>query len=89
MQLAQGSSLLIALGLMRDWVNEGSCPMELVRYSVLNDVAEIVLDRGPVNALNLELIEALLANLDKDAQTAFHMGLLSEIVERCCTDTCS
>jgi enoyl-CoA hydratase len=39
--------------------------IELVRYSVLNEVAEIVLDRGPVNALSLELIEALLANLDK------------------------
>ena len=40
-------------------------PTELVRYSVIDDVAEIVLDRGPVNALSLELIEALLASLDK------------------------
>ena len=40
-------------------------PTELVRYSVIDAVAEIVLDRGPVNALNIELIDALLASLDK------------------------
>ena len=37
----------------------------LVRYSVIDAVAEIVLDRGPVNALNMELIDALLASLDR------------------------
>lgn len=36
----------------------------LVRYSVTDEVAEIVLDRPPVNALSLELIDALLAHLD-------------------------
>ena len=37
---------------------------ELVRYSVTDAIAEIVLDRAPVNALSLELIDALLARLD-------------------------
>lgn len=38
---------------------------ELVRYTVVDQVAEIVLDRGPVNALSMDLIDALLASLDK------------------------
>ncbi|HRD77898.1 MAG TPA: enoyl-CoA hydratase/isomerase family protein [Hyphomicrobiaceae bacterium] len=40
-------------------------PSELIRYSVADEVAEIVLDRGPVNALSMVLIEALLASLDR------------------------
>ena len=38
---------------------------ELVRYAVKDAVAEIVLDRAPVNALSLELIDALLGRLDE------------------------
>ncbi|MEW6642150.1 MAG: enoyl-CoA hydratase/isomerase family protein [Pseudomonadota bacterium] len=36
---------------------------EAVRYSVTDGIAEIVLDRPPVNALSLELIDALLDRL--------------------------
>ena len=38
---------------------------ELVRYSATEGIAEITLDRGPVNALSMELIDALLAALQK------------------------
>ena len=38
---------------------------ELVRYSATEAIAEITLDRGPVNALSMELIDALLAALQK------------------------
>ena len=38
---------------------------ELVRYSVLDSIAEIMLDRAPVNALSMALIDALLAALAK------------------------
>jgi enoyl-CoA hydratase len=38
---------------------------ELVRYSVSDAIAEITLDRGPVNALSLALIDALLAALQE------------------------
>ncbi len=38
---------------------------ELVRYAVSDQIAEITLDRAPVNALNLALIDALLAALAK------------------------
>jgi enoyl-CoA hydratase/carnithine racemase len=34
---------------------------ELVRYSVWDKIAEIMLDRPPVNALSMPLIDALLA----------------------------
>ena len=37
----------------------------LVRYSVTGSIAEIMLDRGPVNALSMPLIDALLAALAK------------------------
>jgi enoyl-CoA hydratase/carnithine racemase len=36
-----------------------------VRYDVVEGIAEIVLDRAPVNALNLELIDDLIAALDR------------------------
>src|SRR6201988_3383759 len=36
-----------------------------VRYSVSGAIAEIMIDRGPVNALSMELIDALLAALAK------------------------
>src|SRR5215217_3933313 len=38
---------------------------ELVRYSVSDKIAEIMLDRSPVNALSMPLIDALLAALQK------------------------
>ena len=38
---------------------------ELVRYSLSDGVAEIMLDRPPVNALSMPLIDALLAALQK------------------------
>ena len=38
---------------------------ELVRYSVADGIAEIMLDRPPVNALSMPLIDALLAALQK------------------------
>src|SRR3977135_3547033 len=38
---------------------------ELVRYSVTGAIAEITLDRAPVNALSMPLIDALLAALEK------------------------
>ena len=38
---------------------------ELVRYAVSDAIAEITLDRAPVNALSLALIDALLAALAK------------------------
>src|SRR5215470_17105037 len=36
---------------------------DLIRYSVSDGIAELMLDRPPVNALSMELIEALLAAL--------------------------
>ena len=39
--------------------------IDLVRYSVSGNIAEIMLDRGPVNALSMDLIDALLAALSK------------------------
>ena len=38
---------------------------DLVRYSVADQIAEITLDRAPVNALSIPLIDALLAALAK------------------------
>lgn len=38
---------------------------ELIRYSVSGSIAEIMLDREPVNALNMDLINVLLAALAK------------------------
>src|SRR5947207_12701948 len=38
---------------------------ELIRYSVSGNIPEIVLDRTPVNALSMPLIDALLAALAK------------------------
>src|SRR3982751_5619036 len=37
----------------------------LVRYSVASHIAEIMLDRPPVNALSMDLIDALIAALTK------------------------
>src|SRR5262249_18254041 len=39
--------------------------LDLVRYSVLDGIAELMLDRAPVNALSIPLIDALLAALAK------------------------
>src|ERR1044072_9359355 len=38
---------------------------DLVRYSVSGNIAESMLDRPPVNALSMDLIDALLAALSK------------------------
>jgi enoyl-CoA hydratase/carnithine racemase len=38
---------------------------ELVHYSVTDAIAEITLDRAPVNALSMPLIDALLEALGK------------------------
>ena len=38
---------------------------QFVHYNVVDDVAEIVLDRAPVNAISMELIDGLLAGLDR------------------------
>jgi enoyl-CoA hydratase/carnithine racemase len=38
---------------------------DLVRYSVSNGIVELMLDRAPVNALSMPLIDALLAALAK------------------------
>src|ERR1700754_1048274 len=38
---------------------------DLVRYSVSDGIAELMLDRAPVNALSMPLIDALLAALEK------------------------
>ena len=38
---------------------------DLVRYSAANGIAELMLDRAPVNALSIPLIDALLAGLAK------------------------
>ena len=38
---------------------------DLVGYSVSGNIAEIMLDRPPVNALSMDLIDALLAALSK------------------------
>jgi enoyl-CoA hydratase len=51
---------------------------DLVRYSVSGNIAEIMLDRGPVNALSMDLIDALLAALlkarDDEAARAVVIG---------------
>ncbi|MGY2921197.1 hypothetical protein [Bradyrhizobium sp. USDA 3262] len=41
---------------------------DLVRYSVTDQIAEIVLDRAPVNALSIPLIDALLAGAGEGAR---------------------
>ena len=66
---------------------------ELVRYSALGNIAELMLDRAPVNALSMPLIDALLAALAKarddeniraviiaSAQKVFCAGLDLDIV---------
>ncbi|MCC8936060.1 enoyl-CoA hydratase/isomerase family protein [Bradyrhizobium sp. Arg68] len=68
---------------------------DLVRYSVADQIAEIVLDRAPVNALSIPLIDALLAALAKarddaavraviihSAHKVFCAGLDLDIVRR-------
>ena len=39
--------------------------VDLIRYSASGGIAELMLDRAPVNALSMPLIEALLAALAK------------------------
>ena len=56
---------------------------ELVRYSVSDNIAEIMLDRPPVNALSMELIDALLAALararDDETVRAVVIGSLHKV----------
>ena len=51
---------------------------QLIRYSVSDNIAEIMLDRAPVNALSMPLIDALLAALararDDEAVRAVIIG---------------
>src|SRR3954465_10103485 len=71
----------------------GIMSAELVRYSVSGNIADITLDRAPVNALSMPLIDALLAALAKarddetvrgviiaSAQKVFCAGLDLDIV---------
>src|SRR4029078_3366625 len=48
-----------------DYEERGIMSAELVPYSVSDRIAEIMLDRPPVNALSMPLIDALLAALQK------------------------
>ena len=56
---------------------------DLVRYSVAGSIAEIMLDRPPVNALSMPLIDALLAALakarDDEAVRAVIVGSLHKV----------
>jgi enoyl-CoA hydratase len=56
---------------------------DLVRYSVFQNIADIMLDRPPVNALSMELIDALLAALakarDDDTVRAIVIGSLHKV----------
>jgi len=56
---------------------------DLVRYSVSGHIAAIMLDRPPVNALSMELIDALLAALgrarDDDAVRAIVIGSMHKV----------
>ena len=58
---------LVRAGAVRQARNQGRRGMstDLVRYSVSDNIAEIMLDRPPVNALSMDLIDALLAALAK------------------------
>ena len=58
---------LVKAGAVRQAKGEGRRGMstDLVRYSVSGNIAEIMLDRPPVNALSMDLIDALLAALSK------------------------
>jgi enoyl-CoA hydratase len=56
---------------------------DLVRYSVSENIAAIMLDRPPVNALSMELIDALLAALakarDDEAVRAIVIGSMHKV----------
>src|SRR3954451_6225945 len=56
---------------------------DLVRYSVSGNIAEIMLDRPPVNALSMDLIDALLAALqtakDEPAVSAVIIGSMHKV----------
>src|SRR5215813_12137081 len=56
---------------------------DLVRYSVSNGIAELMLDRAPVNALSMPLIDALLAALararDDDTVRAVIIGSAQKV----------
>ena len=59
---------------------------DLVRYSISGNVAEIMLDRPPVNALSMQLIDALLAALakarDDEAVRAVIIGSAHKVFAR-------
>jgi enoyl-CoA hydratase/carnithine racemase len=48
---------------------------ELISYSVTGAIAEITLDRAPVNALSMPLIDALLGALAKARDDEIHRAL--------------
>jgi enoyl-CoA hydratase len=56
---------------------------DLVRYSVSENIAAIMMDRPPVNALSMELIDALLAALakarDDEAVRAIVIGSMHKV----------
>ena len=56
---------------------------DLIRYSVADHIASIMLDRPPVNALSMELIDALLAALararEDDAVRAIVIGSVHKV----------
>ena len=56
---------LIKAGAVRQAKGGTGMSADLVRYSVSGHIAEIMLDRPPVNALSMPLIDALLAALAK------------------------
>src|SRR6201991_2295037 len=55
---------------------------DLVRYSVSENIAAIMLDRPPVNALSMELIDALLAALVKARDDEASRAIVIVIVHK-------
>ena len=55
---------------------------ELVRYSASDGIAEIMLDRPPVNALSMPLIDALLAALQKAKEDPAVSAVIWSVIYR-------
>ena len=56
---------LVKSGVVREVKRRRGMSSDLVRYAVSGGIAELMLDRAPVNALSMPLIDALLAALAK------------------------
>ena len=56
---------LVKSGVVREVKRRRGMSSDLVRYTVSGGIAELMLDRAPVNALSMPLIDALLAALAK------------------------